>query len=156
MEAHIGLRQENAAAVCQLLQKVLADEFVLYAKTRKAHWCVTGASFLTLHKYYEELYIQLEEFIDEVAERIRLLGHYPVASLAEYVSLTSLAENAGLENNNFILELLHDHETIIQHLRKHIEIITVKFADAGSADFVTQLMVKHEKTAWMLRSLLDK
>jgi len=87
MEVKIGLSQESAGAVCHLLEKVLADEFVLYTKTRKAHWCVTGSDFLAKHKYFEELYLQIEEMIDEVAERIRILGHYPVASLKEFANI---------------------------------------------------------------------
>jgi starvation-inducible DNA-binding protein len=158
MEARIGLSQENATAVSQMLQKILADEFVLYTKTRKAHWCVTGPGFLTKHKYFEELYLQLEVLIDEVAERIRILGLYPVASLQEFINLTSLTEHSldDTKSVDFIKELLADHETIVKHLRGSIDMVIASFCDAGSGDFITQLMGKHEKIAWILRSQLDK
>lgn len=156
MEVKIGLTEESITAGSHLLEKVLSDEFVLYTKTRKAHWCVVGPDFYNKHKYFEELYLQLEEIIDEVAERIRILGHFPVATLHAFINLTSLTENSrhGNTSEDFINELLNDHETIIFHLRGNIDNFNDKLHDAGTADYLTGLMGSHEKIAWMLRSHL--
>ena len=156
MEAHIGIKQEHLNEVAKSLSQVLADEFILYTKTRNAHWNVEGPDFHSMHIYFEGLYDELADIIDEVAERIRMLGHYACAKLTEYSELTHLTEQASQPNNSlgFIKTLLSDHETIIIHLRESIDYFNDELKDAGTADFITGLMEKHEKTAWMLRSHL--
>lgn len=157
MNANIGIKQEFLAEVAHSLNKILADEFVLYTKTRKAHWCVTGADFHSKHLFFESQYRQLEEIVDEVAERIRSLGHFPAATLKEYLQLTHLTEQSREKNDSagYIKELLADHESILIHLRENIDGYANKLHDAGTSDYITGLMETHEKMAWMLRAHLE-
>ena len=156
MEPSIGITSDHLTSVSHALNSILADEFVLYVKTRGAHWNVEGPDFHSMHLYFESQYHELEEIIDEVAERIRVLGHYATAKLGEYVGLTHLTEETVESNSaaGFLRTLLSDHESIIIHLRESINNFNDKFKDAGTADFITGLMEKHEKIAWMLRSHL--
>ena len=156
MKANIGISQENLAEVAHELSKILADEYVLYTKTRNAHWNVEGADFLEKHKFFEGQFEQIDEFIDSVAERIRTIGHYPPATLTSFLALTHLTEVSREKNDShgFIRELLADHETIIEKIRENINHFTDDFHDAGSTDFITGLMENHEKMAWFLRSHL--
>jgi len=156
MKTEIGITEANRHAIANELMKNLADETVLYIKTKNAHWNVEGADFYDKHKFFESQFGQLDEFIDSVAERIRLLGHYAPATLKSYLSLTHLSEQSREQNDSegFINELLQDHESIIIHLRENIKPFADKFNDAGTSDFITGLMEKHEKMAWFLRSHL--
>ncbi|MEA1848662.1 MULTISPECIES: Dps family protein [unclassified Chryseobacterium] len=156
MKTSIGIKNENLAKVAEVLVKVLADEFVLYTKTRKAHWNVEGADFYNKHLFFEAQYQQLDEMIDGLAERIRTLGHYAPATLREYLELTHLSEHHLDANDSFtyIKELLSDHESVLIHLRENINNFASEFHDAGTSDYITGLMETHEKMAWMLRSHL--
>lgn len=156
MKTSIGIKTENRAKVAEILVKTLADESILYTKTRKAHWNVEGQDFYNKHLFFEAQYRQLDEMIDQMAERIRMLGHYAPATLREYLALTHLSES-HLEANDsltYMRELLSDHESIIIHLRENIENFAVEFRDAGTSDYITGLLEIHEKMAWMLRSHL--
>ncbi|TWF35326.1 starvation-inducible DNA-binding protein [Chitinophaga polysaccharea] len=157
MQVNIGIKQAHLAAVSHSLGKIMADEFILYTKTRKAHWCVTGPDFHSKHLFFESQYQQLEEIIDDMAERIRTLGHFPPATLKEFLSLTHLSEMSREKNDStgFIKDLLHDHESILIHLRENINDYATAFHDAGSSDYITGLMETHEKMAWMLRAHLE-
>lgn len=154
MKAEIGIKQDDLSAVAHELSKILADEFVLYAKTRNAHWNVEGPNFNTMHKFFENQYEQLDKTMDDVAERIRFLGHYAPASLAKFLELTHLSEMGREKNDSdgFIKQLLEDHERIIKSLREKINQFGSKWHDIGSSDFVTNLMETHERMAWMLRA----
>ncbi|SEK95332.1 Dps family protein [Parapedobacter koreensis] len=154
--SQIGINDKNRAKVAEILGVLLADEFVLYTKTRNAHWNVEGLDFHSVHVYFEELYDELAEWVDEVAERIRSLGHYAPASLKVFLELTHLTElNAkGNTSKGFIAEMVQDHEAIITYIRESIDAVSEKYKDEGTADFLTGIMEKHEKTAWMLRSHL--
>lgn len=156
MQPNIGIKSEHLAGVAASLSKILADEVVLVTKTRKAHWNVEGPDFYNKHKFFEDIYNELDEVVDEVAERIRAVGHFPPASLKEFLQLTHLTEASRGKNDSqsFIKELLSDHESIIIHIRENIDGYVTAFHDAGSSDFVTGLAEKHEKIAWMLRSHL--
>jgi starvation-inducible DNA-binding protein len=155
MKINIGITEKNLQAVSLELQKLLADEFVLYTKTRNYHWNIEGANFMELHKIYESQYEQLDEIMDQVAERIRQLGHYAEAQLKDFIKLTRLGEDGyATDQKTQLRNLLEDHETMIRHLRKNIDDFTDKYKDAGSADFVTGLMKEHEKIAWFFRSYL--
>ncbi len=156
MEPSIGITPDHLTSVSKALNTILADEFVLYVKTRGAHWNIEGPDFHSMHLYFESQYHELEEIIDEVAERIRMLGHYATAKLHDYAALTHLTEEISEANNSrgFLKTLLNDHETIIIHLRENINDFNDKLNDAGTADFITGLMEKHEKIAWMLRAHL--
>jgi starvation-inducible DNA-binding protein len=114
MKSSIGLKEKSRQIVANELSKILADESVLYLKTKNAHWNVEGADFYTMHKFFETQFIQLDALIDSVAERIRIIGHYAVATMTSYLSLTQLSEKTGEKNHShgFIKDLLSDHETI--------------------------------------------
>jgi starvation-inducible DNA-binding protein len=156
MKINIGITDKNTQAVASELTKLLADEFVLYTKTRNAHWNVEGADFYDKHKFFESQFEQLDDFIDSVAERIRSLGHYAPATLKTFLQVTHLAEQSREKNDShgFMKELLADHESIIIYLRENINRFANEFHDSGSSDFVTGLMEEHEKMAWFLRSHL--
>lgn len=152
---NIGISEKNAQEVADRLQVVLSDEQVLYAKTRNYHWNVEGSSFLEYHKLFETLYTELAESIDEVAERIRKIGHFSLGRLADFLKQTRLLEGEYTNDSKIQLQnLLDDHETIIRELRKDIDDIGDKYKDAGTADFLTGLMKDHERWAWFLRSYL--
>jgi len=156
METKIGIKQEYLAEVANALSKILADEFVLYTKTKKAHWNVEGADFYNKHIFFEKQYEQLDDVIDTIAERIRTIGHYAPASLKEYLSLTHLSEQSRESNDSlsYIKELLADHESILIHLRENINNFATAQHDLGTSDYITGLMETHEKMAWMLRAHL--
>lgn len=153
-EANIGISTSNKQAVADELNKLLADEFLLYTKTRKFHWNVEGAQFHDLHLFFEKQYTQLATIMDEVAERIRKIGHYAIGSMKHFLQEASLLENedAGTSSAAMLQQLLDDHETIIRKLRSDIDRFQEKYKDAGSADFITGLIEQHETMAWMLRA----
>lgn len=157
MKIQIGIKPEHSVKVADSLNRLLADEHLLYIKTRNAHWNVEGPDFIGMHKFFEGQYVQLEECIDLVAERIRSIGHYPEASLHGFLKLTHLSEKTREKNDSvgFIKDLLEDHESIIIYLRENISRFAEEWNDQGSSDFITGLMINHEKTAWILRSHLD-
>lgn len=156
MNPSIGITKENLSKVAHILNGFLADEFLLYLKTRNAHWNIEGPDFHTIHKFFEEQYEQLDEIMDEVAERIRMLGHYAPATLKSYLELTHLTEQSREKNNSagFIKELLGDHESVIIRLRENINLLASELNDLGTSDFITGLMETHEKMGWMLRAHL--
>jgi len=157
MKTNIGIQQENIAKVVAVLTKVLADEFILYTKTKKAHWNIEGPDFYNKHLFFEQQYKALDEIVDTVAERIRVLGHYAPGTLKEYLALTQLTEESREKNDSagYITALLADHESIIIHLRENINRFASEFHDAGTSDYITGLLENHEKMAWMLRAHLN-
>jgi starvation-inducible DNA-binding protein len=157
MKANIGIKPENISKIVEILTKVLADEFILYTKTKRAHWNVEGPDFYNKHIFFEQQYDAIDEIVDTVAERIRSLGHYTPATLKDFLALTHLSEELQEKNdsNGFIKELLLDHESIIIYLRENINLIANDLQDAGTSDFITGLVENHEKMAWMLRAHLN-
>lgn len=129
---------------------------VLYVKTRKFHWNVCGESFTELHKLFQEQYVQLEETIDLVAERINKLGSKTIGTLKEFSSLTNLKESPDKypSQKEMLKELLSDHEFVIITLRSYIDKLAKENKDAGTTDFFTGIMEAHETTAWILRRYL--
>src|SRR6201996_9051587 len=115
MKTNIGITDANRKAVSDVLAKLLADEFLLYTKTRNAHWNVEGPDFHSMHLFFESQYEALDDTMDSVAERIRTLGHYAPATLKSFLQLTHLSEKIGDKNNSlaYIKELLEDHESLI-------------------------------------------
>ena len=155
MKPNIDISDKNRQEVADILNVLLADEYVLYTKTRTAHWNIVGSNFMELHKFFEGQYEAIDETIDSVAERIRTLGHYSLGTLKDFLKLTHLSENVALSNEKDALKaLLEGHEVIIQNIRKDIITINDKHKDLGTADFITGIMEEHEKMAWMLRSYL--
>ncbi len=153
----IGISEQNRKGVAGILESVLCDEYVLYTKTRNYHWNVTGPHFAEYHKVFEEQYSELSDDIDEIAERIRSLGFKTLSTLAEFQKNSQIGEHPGKypEAAAMVSNLLEDHETVIRVLRRKIPEAGGTYADAGTEDFLIGLMEKHEKTAWMLRSILD-
>jgi len=156
MNTSIGITEANRLAVSTELSKLLADEFVLYTKTRNAHWNVEGKDFHSMHLFFEAQYEALDDIMDSVAERIRTLGHYAPATLKSFLGLTHLTEKIESKNDSagFIGELLEDHQSIIIFIRENINPFASEYGDAGTSDFITGLMEQHEKMAWMLRAHL--
>ena len=157
MKPNIGISDKNLQSISTLLSSVLSDAVLIYTKTRKFHWNVKGESFMEIHKLFESQYAQLEEAIDEIAERISKLGSPVIGTMKEFLSLTSLKEAVGKypARMDMIKELLNDHETVIKALRKGIEDCDKKYSDAGTADFLTGLMEQHETIAWTLRRYMN-
>jgi starvation-inducible DNA-binding protein len=158
MKTNIGISESNRADVSEILAKLLADEFVLYTKTLKAHWNLEGHDFHTKHVFFEEHYNAIKTFTDSVAERIRKIGHYAPGTLREFLDLTHLSEKYEGNNtsNDYIVALLADHGTIIQYIRENISKVGEDYKDVGSEDFLTGLMQEHEEMAWMLRATVVK
>jgi len=152
MKTSIGIKPEHLAQIAGDLQKILADEYVLYTKTRKAHWNVEGPDFYNVHKFFEDQYGQLEQMIDDVAERIRTLGHFAQATLKDFLAETHLSEVSKYKHDSegLMNELLADHETIIIKMREMLH----DYVDVGTADFISNVIGKHEKMAWILRAHL--
>ena len=157
MKPNIGIPDSNRDGVVSLLAPLLADEYVLYTKTRNYHWNVVGPQFNDLHKFFEAQYEALDGFVDEVAERIRQLGAKSPGTLAEFIKAMRLKEHPGQhpDAKGMLSALLADHEAVIQTLRGDLATAMDKFSDAGTSDFLTGLMEKHEKMAWMLRAFVE-
>ncbi|HLT86238.1 MAG TPA: DNA starvation/stationary phase protection protein [Sphingobacterium sp.] len=154
--AGIGLKEKDTQAVAVILNKLLADEHVLYIKIRNAHWNVEGPDFHAQHLFFESLYGELAGTIDEIAERVRSIGHYAVGTMKEFLELTQLTEMRYQKNDSkgFIKELLSDYEAIIVSIREQLDTVAEKHNDAGTEDFLVGIIEAHEKTAWMLRAHL--
>lgn len=157
MNPNIGLSTKKLKGITDILSNVLADAMVLYTKTRKFHWNVSGNSFMELHKLFEKQYKMLEEAIDEIAERINKLGAKTPGTMQEFLDMAFLKESPGKypAQQEMIKELLKDHEAVIIQLRKFIDDCDEKFGDIGTSDFLTDLLKEHETIAWTLRRYLQ-
>ena len=156
MKPNIGISDNDIKSSVSMLSLLLGNEMVLYVKTRKSHWNVSGNSFMELHKLYESQYKQLEEQIDEIAERIGKMGEHTIGTMQEFIKNSSIKESPAvyLPSMDTLQELLSDHESIIIQLRKDISELQDKNMDVGSADFLTGLLESHETNAWVLRRYL--
>lgn len=154
---NIGLSEEQRHGVSELLNRDLADAYLLLIKTKKFHWDVIGPQFRTLHELWEEQYQALTETIDSLAERVRQLGFNPIGSAQGFLKLASIKEETTEipTSTGMVEKLVDDHEQIIRNLREHIDQCSDEFHDEGTADFLTGLMEGHEQMAWMLRSFLE-
>jgi starvation-inducible DNA-binding protein len=154
---NIGLTAEQRQGAIDLLNSDLSDAYLLLVKTKKYHWDVVGPEFRTLHEMWEEQYQKLTESIDAIAERVRMLGGYPVGTMQGFLECASLKEHPGdvPTATEMVLRLMADHEQIIRNLRQHIDRCSEEFHDQGTADFLTELIQEHEQTAWMLRSFVE-
>lgn len=154
MKLGIGIKEENTKAVAEILNKLLADEHVLYVKVRNAHWNVEGPDFHAQHLFFESIYDELSVTIDDIAERVRSIGHYAIGTMKEFLELTQLSEMKVKKNDSqtYIKELVEDFDSIIAYIRGQIDVVADEHKDAGTEDFLVGLMAAHEKTAWMLRS----
>ncbi len=157
LHPNLGLAEKDQFNSAELLNHLLADEYVLYTRTRNYHWNVTGSNFHDLHRFFEVQYRQLDEIIDLVAERVRTLGVHALGTLAQFTRMTRLTEGHGEVPGarEMLQNLLGDHERIINQLRKDVALTGTTYRDAGTCDFLTVLMEQHEKMAWMIRSYLE-
>ena len=153
----IGISELHLQKSISLLSIILSDEMTLYVKTRKFHWNVAGESFLEMHKLFESQYTELEQIIDEVAERTNKLGGKTIGTMNEFTLLSRIIEHPNKYpiQKAMIAELLSDHETLIAELRKDIDICTDDNHDAGTADLLTGILQQHETMAWILRRYLS-
>ncbi|CCB89279.1 Dps family protein [Simkania negevensis] len=156
VELHIGLQSKERGDLCEILQRLLASSYALYLKTQNFHWNVTGPAFHSYHLLFQDQYEELAEAIDEIAERIRMLGEYPEGSFESFtkISLIKCAKEV-LPPLQMMETLLHDHETVIRYLRDKLP-YAEKVEDGATADFINKRLAVHEKTAWMLRSSLTQ
>jgi len=156
MEPKIGITKKDLNTSVDFLTVVLANEMLLYVKTRKFHWNVSGNSFMELHKLFEEHYTELEHTIDEIAERISKLGAKAIGTMQEFIDHATLKENSNtVDQKDMINELLSDHEAILKQLREYIKEIE-ETNDYGTADFLTALLQSHETQAWTVRKYVNK
>ncbi len=154
MDIQIGINQENRECIAQGLSRLLADTYSLYLKTHNFHWNVTGPQFQTLHTMFETHYTELATAVDDIAERIRALGVYAPGSYSNFASLTVIEEEKGVPSaNDMMTQLTRDHELVAKTARS-IFPIAEEANDEVTADLLTQRLQVHEKTAWMLRSML--
>ncbi len=152
---NIGIAESDRTKIAGELSKLLADSYTLYLKTHNFHWNVTGSMFQTLHLMFEQQYTELATAVDVIAERIRALGIYAPGTYSEFAKLTSIQEPVGIPSSrDMIKQLVEGHEAVIRTARGAFAAVE-KANDAVSADLLTQRMQLHEKTAWMLRSLLE-
>ena len=156
MKIDIGIEASSREEIAGGLSRVLADSYTLYLKTHNFHWNVTGPMFQTLHLMFETQYTELALAVDLVAERIRALGFPAPGTYKQFLALSTIKDEDGIpRSQDMIKKLVEGHETVARTARA-----VFKTADAVSdqptCDLLTQRMQVHEKTAWMLRSLLDE
>lgn len=152
----IGIKEQDRIAIAEGLSRLLADTYSLYLKTHYFHWNVTGPMFNTLHLMFEAQYNELALAVDMVAERIRSLDIYAPGTYSQFAKLTSISEANGVPKaNEMIAELVAGHEAVCRTARSVFP-ASEAASDEATADLLTQRLQLHEKTAWMLRSLLEK
>jgi starvation-inducible DNA-binding protein len=154
MASNIGIAKKDREATAKQLSKLLADTYSLYLKTHSFHWNVTGPQFNSLHAMFEAQYNELWLAADEIAERIRTLDVFAPGSYSQFGKLSSIKEEPGVpEWKQMVNQLVEGHEIVANTARAAIKVAD-KAGDEGSADMLTGRLKAHEKTAWMLRSLL--
>lgn len=154
---NIGLTENQLGNVIELLNRNLADVYLLLVKTRKYHWDVVGPQFRTMHELWQEQYEMLSLDVDNIAERIRALGGYPLGTAEGFLKYASIKEHPNdlPTVNEMVGRLCSNYEQIIRNLRGHIAQCNDDYGDEGTADFLTGLMQQYEEAAWMLRSFTE-
>ncbi len=151
----IGIDEKHREEIAKGLSHLLADTYTLYLKTHNFHWNVTGPMFQTLHTMFEGQYNELALAVDSIAERIRALGVKAPGSYSEFAKLSSIKESTGdLSAQQMIAELVAGQEAVVKTARSIFPVVDESH-DEPTADLLTQRMQQHEKTAWMLRSMLE-
>lgn len=154
MKVNIGINEEQRKAIANGLSVLLADTYTLYLKTHNYHWNVTGPMFQTLHTLFETQYMELAVAVDDIAERIRALGEFAPGSYQAYAKLTTIKEADGIPTaEDMIKDLVKGQEAIAKTARSIVPLAD-DATDEVTLDLLTQRMTVHEKTAWMLRSLV--
>lgn len=156
MDINIGISDSQREKIAQGLAKVLADTYTLYLKTHNYHWNVTGPQFNALHTMFETQYTELATAVDDIAERIRALGHLAPGSYKEYAELTCIEDGNGKQSaEDMIRDLVKGQEAVVRTCRDTFP-LAEDASDEPTCDLLTVRMQTHEKTAWMLRSMLAK
>jgi starvation-inducible DNA-binding protein len=155
MAIDIGISEKDRAEIAGGLGRLLADSYSLYLKTHNFHWNVTGPMFQTLHVMFQTQYEELALAVDLVAERIRALGHPAPGTYAEFARLSSIQETLGVPRAAEMIRLLVDGQEAIVRTARSLFPAVERANDEATADLLTQRIQLHEKTAWMLRSLLE-
>ena len=156
MKVDIGISEQDRAAICEGLSRLLADSYTLYLKTHNYHWNVTGPQFNTLHTMFEGQYTELAQAVDQIAERIRALGFPAPGSYTAFSKLSSIEEENGSPDAEALLHaLVKGQEAVVRTARKIFPTVDGA-SDEPTADLLTQRMQVHEKNAWMLRSMTEK
>lgn len=156
MNIDIGISEKDRAKIANGLNKLLADTYSLYLKTHNFHWNVTGPMFQTLHLMFETQYNELALAVDLVAERIRSLGFPAPGTYSEFARLSSIRETLGTPKAEEMIQLLVEGQESIVRTARSVFPVAEEASDEATADLLTQRIQLHEKTAWMLRSLLEK
>ncbi len=156
MQVDIGIDADTRKEIADGLSRLLADTYTLYLKTHYFHWNVTGPMFQTLHLMFETQYTELALAVDLIAERIRALGFPAPGSYTEYAKLSSIPETTSVPKATEMIKLLVEGQEAVCRTARSIYAIAEKASDEPTADLLTQRLQLHEKTAWMLRSLLDQ
>lgn len=156
MQVNIGIEEGTRAEIAAGLSRLLADTYTLYLKTHYFHWNVTGPMFQTLHLMFETQYTELALAVDSIAERIRALGFPAPGSYTEYAKLSSIPETTEVPKAQEMIKLLVEGQEAVCRTARSIYPIAETASDEPTADLLTQRLQLHEKTAWMLRSLLDQ
>ena len=152
----IGIKEDDRKAIADGLSHLLADTYTLYLKTHNFHWNVTGPMFQTLHLMFETQYTELALAVDLIAERIRALGYPAPGTYSDYAKLSSIKETAGVPKAEEMIQLLVEGQEAVVRTARSIFDKVDEAHDEPTADLLTQRMQVHEKTAWMLRSLLER
>ncbi len=156
MDIDIGIKKKDREAIAEGLSRLLADTYTLYLKTHNFHWNVQGPMFQTLHLMFETQYTELALAVDLIAERIRSLGFPAPGTYKQFAALSSIKETEGVPNATTMIKLLVEGQEAVAKTARSVFPVVDKANDAPTADLLTQRMQVHEKTAWMLRSLLEK
>jgi starvation-inducible DNA-binding protein len=156
MEINVGIDEKDRKEIAEGLSRLLADTYSLYLKTHNFHWNVKGPMFQTLHLMFEVQYNELALAVDLVAERIRALGFPAPGTYSEYAKLSSIPETPGVPKAEEMIKLLVEGQEAVVRTARSIFPQLDEVHDEPTADLLTQRMQVHEKTAWMLRSLLEK
>ena len=156
MQIDIGISEADRADIASGLSRLLADSYTLYLKTHNYHWNVTGPQFSTLHTLFETHYTELAVAVDEIAERIRALGHRAPGSYKAFAALSTIEEDDDEPTARQMIERLVAGQEAVARTARSVVPITDAANDEPSADLLTQRMQIHEKNAWMLRSLLEQ
>ena len=155
MKINIGIEEKDRAEIAKGLSRLLADSYTLYLKTHYFHWNVKGPQFQTLHLMFEQQYVELALAVDAIAERIRALGFVAPGTYREFGDLASIRSEPGVPPATAMIEqLVEGQESVVRTARSVFPAVE-RASDGPTADLLTQRMQIHEKTAWMLRSLLE-
>jgi starvation-inducible DNA-binding protein len=155
MNINIGIEEKDRREIAEGLSRLLADTYTLYLKTHNFHWNVTGPMFQTLHLMFETQYNELALAVDLIAERIRALGFPAPGSYAQFAKLSSIKEETSVPDAQTMIRLLVEGQEAVVRTARSVFPVVDRAHDEPTADLLTQRMQTHEKTAWMLRSLLS-